>query len=320
MNRAAPFDDDQDFPTEEERRIQHRRLFIYSTKAIEIGLQAERIFVRHPAFAAGLKAIDRCFQLARTFDMPNGVILTGPTGTGKTSVMRHFRQSLPVTSTLDSWIGVMAIRLQFRPTAGQIVSSLLRQMRYPFAHVTNKSVYIKRDIAFEAIAQKKCRLLLVDEGQFLANQVHQRTRAAQDSAATELLRELMDATGVNLVIAADAAPDFLDEVDPALASRVSVRLALSNFSHTPPWYGFVKTHVEQCSAIDLAYLTTPEGGERLHGATGGNPRAFKRIAVEAVLIAVDADKSAVDREIMALAYERVNGKDGGRANPYVPGD
>lgn len=309
--------DEFDLIADETTQLEMRRARMYTPEALENAREVDDIFVMHPAFKEALGAFDRCFQLAKTLTVPNGVLITGPTGSGKTSLIEHFWRTLPGDTLYDQGFGALAIRLPFRPTAGQIISALLRKLRYPFAEVTNRSVYVKREVAFDALRQKKCRMIFIDEGHHLANQVRHQDRQGFDTAASELLRELMDEVKINLVIAADAQPEVLDHIDPALASRVSVRLALRNFELKSTWFAYIKAFCRQASGVDFGYLTTPEAGQQLHAGTLGNLRAFKRLVTEAALIGIDAQKSTVDASIMALAFERVNGTACAITNPYA---
>ncbi len=309
--------DAPDFPSEEEQHHLQRRLFTYSVGALKAAQQMDRIFVRYPAFVDIVNACDRCFHLARELDVPNGVLVIGPTGTGKSSVINYFLKTIPPSTLFETGFGALAVRLQQRPSVGQVVSAILRKLHYPFADVSPRSVYIKRDIAFSLLREKRCRMIFVDEAYYLLQQMRHRSRDGLDTAVSELLRDLMDDLGIGLVLMAAGPLDFLERVDPALASRVSVRHSLCNFSLDPVWYGFVTAFCKECTAIDGKFLTELAIMKHLLFASGGNQRSFKRLATEAALIAVDAGRTQLDQPTLALAFDRVYGKDHGRLNPFV---
>ncbi len=121
-------DDDLDFPDEDERRTATRRLFAYSPRAIEEGGFVDRVLVNHPGFKASMAACDRLFQLGRELGMPQGAVIVGPPGVGKTALIRHFRKSLPSSSLFEPGVGAVAIRLPARPNVGQIVGAMLRHL------------------------------------------------------------------------------------------------------------------------------------------------------------------------------------------------
>lgn len=309
-----------DLPSNEELQTRRRRLFTYSPEALAIGQDIEKIFVKDPAFADALQAVDRCFQLARTLSTPNGILLAGPTGSGKTSLLSYVQQTVPPSSLFQTGLGTLSIRLPYRPVIGQVVSTILRRMHYPFADVTSRSVYLKRELAFDLLREKGVRIVLVDEGHHLESQIRYRDRHGHDTAISELLREMMDEVGICIVIVMDGPLDMLERLDPALASRVSVRLSLDNFARSRVWHAFVKAFFRQTEGkgIDFSSLAEPTEADRLHAATDGNRRAFKRLVTEAALVAFDAKKTIIDDEALTTAFGRVYGKGHAKLNPYEP--
>jgi len=309
--------DDDDFPDEAEQQIQQRRLFTYSLAALQVAKEVDRIYVKHPLFKDALMTCDRIFQLSRELSTAQGGVISGETGTGKTSVVQYFQRSLPQTSLFELGLGALRIRLQHRPTAGQVVGALLRGLKYPFAQVTQQTVYAKRSLAFDVLRQKGTRLVFIDEGQNLATQARHRDREGKETGATDLLREMMDEAQVGLVIISDGSLKSLKTVDPALDSRVAAHVRLADFAKGAMWHAFVRTFCKQSKAFDLSFLDKPGPVDMTHAATGGNPRHFKRLVTEAVLITVDAGQQQLDVATMRLAFERLFGVHCERANPYV---
>lgn len=309
--------DDDDFPDEEDQQIQQRRLFTYSLAALQAAKEVDRIYVKHPAFKEALMTCDRVFQLSRELSTPQGAWISGETGTGKTSIVQYFQRSLPQTSLFELGLGALRIRLQHRPTAGHVVGALLRSLKYPFAQVTQQTVYAKRVLAFDVLRQKGTRIVFIDEGQNLATQARYRDREGRETGATDLLREMMDEAQVGLVITSDGSMKSLKTIDPALDSRVAAHVRLTDFAKGPMWQAFVRTFCKQSMGFDLSFLDKSEAVQMTHAATGGNPRHFKRLVTEAVLIAIDAEQKHLDLAIMKLGFERLFGVHCERANPYV---
>lgn len=302
---------------EEDREIRVRRLFMYSEDALIIAESVELIHVAHDDFKHGLLGFDRVFQLSRRLQTPNGVLLLGATGTGKTTLIRYFVGSLPQSSLFEAGSGAIAIRLQHRPTPGSTISVLLAAIKYPFPQVNANTIYQKRDVLIDALKQKGTRELLVDESQHLATQVRYRgVSPGEHTKATDLLCQLMDEAGLGLVLCARDGFD-LEHVDPALASRVSVRLQLRNFPAGAAWTGFVRAFCKASKRFDLSFLESDEQCGLLHLATDGNLRSFKRLVTEAVLVAVDQGAQKLTAEVLSLAFERVQGRSTPRINPYA---
>ena len=71
-----------DIEAHEKSELQ-RRIFMYSKEALKIASSIEPIIVNHPRFFQGMQALDRIYQLARELDLPQGIRIIGPTGSGK---------------------------------------------------------------------------------------------------------------------------------------------------------------------------------------------------------------------------------------------
>jgi hypothetical protein len=307
MTSSAPStDDDFDFPDEDDRRTAARRMFTYSTQAIVAGSATDKVLVNHPDFKSSLQACDRVFQLGRELGLQQGVVVVGPPGVGKTALIRYFRNSLPSSSMYEEGAGAIVIRLRARPTVGYLIGSMLRQMKYPFPQVNQHTLAIKRDVLLEALRQKGARLLLIDEGHHLKSQTKIRNRTSDGSTVTDLINELMDEVPMGLHLTGTEGLLDLGEIDPHLESRVTARFQLRDFACGAHWYGFLRAFKRHCN-FDLSLIETKEEGDRLHKATGGNLRAFKRLITEAVLVAYDEHRAAVTHDDLKLAFARVNG-------------
>lgn len=302
---------------DEDRQTTERRLFMYSPAALAVAKSVEEIYVNHSQFGTALEACDRIFQLSGELQTPNGALLCGPTGSGKSTLIDYFRQSLPPSTLFERGFGAISIRLQKRPTPGSVVSSLLKAVDYPFPKVSEKLVYLKRTVAMDALALKGTKLVFVDEGNNLESQAHRRADSSDDSVASDILNEVMDKARCGLFICCNR-PMVLERIDPALAGRVPTRLEFSNFVLGAAWTGFLRAFVKGSKAFDLSFLLAPAEPERLHVATDGNVRSFKRLVTEGVLIAFDRGSKALTAEILCLAFERIYGKANGRHNPYAP--
>jgi type II secretory pathway predicted ATPase ExeA len=309
--------DDFDVPDEDERQTVSRRLFTYSTKAIVTASGVDRIFVSHSDFKAALEGCDRVFQLGRELSVQQGLVLAGPTGAGKTALIRYFRRSVPPSTLFETGLGALAVRLPAKPNVGHLVSALLRQLRYPFPSVSAHTLSQKRDVLIEALRKKGTRLIFVDEAHHLRSQTKMRTRSVDSISVTDCLRELMDDVPLALVLSGSLDLLALVDIDDHLDNRVSARFQLKDFELGSRWLGLMKAFFKQSQAFDLAILNDKAEADRLHKATAGSLRQFKRLLTEAVLVAVDEHCAAVSAEHLSTAFMRVAGGMGRVGNPYA---
>lgn len=309
---------DIDDPVEaEERQIMTRRLAEYGPEALRIGCLVERLYVTYPQFKAALMACDRIFSLSKLLETPQGMIITGPPGSAKTSLAQYFIRSLPPSDLFEIGFGAIFLRLRVAPSSGHIISALLHALKYPFTQIRRGRTYAMRDVSFEALRQRGTKVVFVDQSHCLATQPRPRHSDVLESGASDTLREMMEETGVGLILLADASFGGLQHVDRALDDRITVQMAFTHFSDDNEWRGFLNAFVKGIPAIDLSILNSEEIATLTHTATGGNRRSFRRLIVETAMLATESKAPVVQVEHLHKAFNAVNGNALGRSNPYA---
>ena len=306
-----------DAPDEEQLALEARRLKTYSVAALRAGAESDRAFVLFPEAVHILKGLDRLFQLGTEFSTPHGMYLVGPSGAGKTATFKYFRASLPQSALFSHSFAAIGMRVQSRARVGHLVQGLLGGLQYPFAAGSGKQLYMRRFILFEALKKSRTRLIWLDEAQHLLSSRRTSGGGDAETEGTEFLRELIDECNISLVLAGTSELNYLPEVASHLASRISIREEMKDLPSDGNWVGFVRAFSKQCQSTDLTYVHAPDIAMRLHLATGGNLRAFKRLMTEAILIAADSAYSVVNQEIFSGAFQEVFGKATMRSNPFV---
>jgi Cdc6-like AAA superfamily ATPase len=301
--------------SDEERQIRARRMAMYSIKAIATAREVARKYILFPELKTALAAFDRVYQLSREIGIPQGVLLTGPPGSSKTSVADYFMRSLPPASDVVDGFGALYVRMRASASAGFIVSQLLSAVRHPFTNVRQDRLASMRDIACEAMLHKGTRIVFVDEAHCLALRGRGRMEDDKESAAGNLLREMMDRAGIAVVLLGDQQLQNIEQIDKALADRVSVRIRLAHFGNDGVWAAFLG-ELARVQAIDMTVLAEAAIRAATHAATGGCRRAVKRLMTEAVLVAVDDTASKVTPAHLRLAFQRTHGPGNVVPNPY----
>ena len=319
LNQNFQFDAVPNFDQieEEEREMQKRRIATYRPDSLKIGNQISKIYVQYTGFSEGLESMDRIFQIAKEFDMPQGLMIMGPPGVGKSSLFHYFCETLPRSTLFAPGFGCIKIRASARPTSGQIIASLLKSYKYPFLCSSEKAAYTRKDQAIELVKLKGTRLIFIDEAHNLLRQVIRRKNEIGEPDATVFLSELMDETKAGLVLGGSDALDKLAEVDCYLADRISGRVKLACFAATAEWVGFLRAFADSSKGFDLQILHDNNQVKLLHTASLGSPRQFKKLMIEAVLIAAQAHCKSVSPEHFKQAFVLVNGRSSSRTNPYV---
>jgi len=312
--------DTGDAAEEEARKTAARRMFMYSEDALLAAAEVDRKYVLFPDLNAVLTACDRAYQLALKVSRPQGILVSGPPGSSKTTASEYFRRSLPTSNDIIDGYGALSVRLRSNPCAGAIVSLLLRAVRHPFTTIRNGRLGTMRDIAFEALQQLGTRVIFIDQAHVLAQTARGSSRVSKgaiETTASEVLRDLMDETGIALVFLASDSFGGLERVDESLADRVSVRLRLRHFEDNLSWQQFLKDIGRSTLCVDLNILADEGIANLTHRAVLGNRRRTKLLLTEAVLVAVDAGAKVVERVHFEKAFERVSGVSSQVVNPYA---
>lgn len=308
-------DTDIDLPSGESLQIMERRRFMYSSGSLQLARRIEDIHLVHQRFSDALTGFDRIFQLA-TAKTARGMLLSGAWGTGKTTLIKYFEKSLPHSTLFEKGVGSMAIRLPYKPSAGQFISASLKRLGYPLARVTKTTLYAKRDLLFELVRDKGVRLFFVDQGHNLATQYKPRDAQSSETPVTDMLCHMMDEAGVGVVVTTDGSMPSLKGVDDGLDSRIACTVKLEDFQPGEVWQKVLGGFAKNFGDIDLSILRADPVAAQTHTATSGNFRRLKYLLSEFVLVAAEDGAAALEQGHMKLAFERVFGKDSGRTNPY----
>lgn len=305
---------DLEVPDPDEEELYSRRIASYSVNALLAAKPIDRIYINYPDFKKAVLAMDRIFQLAPEMDMAQGMILSGPTGTGKTAVFKYFRDTLPSSSLFAPGDGAVGLRCPKRPSVGHFVAGYLKAVRYPFSHGSTQQLYIRRGLVFDSIKQKGTRLIFVDEAAGLLALKRNGQHTGGETDISEFFRELVDECRVGLVLSGPQALESITEIDGALASRLSVMERLVPFALDENWIGLVQAFVKQCNSFDIRFFHDIEVAKILHAATTGNLRDLKRLIVECILIAFDARKVSIDQQTLTKASALVFGSSNPRSH------
>ena len=307
---------DEEFIFEDEEILLQRRISSYSPEALRSAKAIDEIYVNHPGFASAVAALDRIFQLAPELKMAQGMVLSGPAGTGKSSVFEYFRKTLPPSSLFATGYGAISIRCPQKSSTSYLIAALLRHFKYPFSNGSYKQLYARRQVVFEAIREKRTRILFLDEASGLMSHKTRKFEELKETEVTDFIREIIDECKIGIVLATKMSIKGVDEIDDALASRIPVRQVLDNFEPNGEWIGMMKAFCQKCPTFNLKLISDEQIAIKLHAASDGNLRAFKRLLGEAILVAFDAQKESIEEPDLAKAFQLVFGSAIGRPNVF----
>lgn len=304
MTNVQPFEPRR--PVLDEAAAFQRRMRTYSTGALEMAEDAQKIFVQHGQFKEGLEAIDRVFQIAGAKLAPQGLLIQGSSGAGCTSIARVFAETLPSSGLFDRSTATVHIALAGYPSAGGLVESALTAINYPFPRVSNERVRAKLDILTDALVGRSTRVLFVDKAEYLVSQRRMSYGGGRWTPASVVLRHLTEEAHLSVVLLGGLSKEQLIRVDPELAgSFPGEALTLSSFANDAVWRAFLTAFAKSMPAIDMSVLCRANQAATAHRLTQGSPKLFKYLVTEAVMVAYDNGKSAIEVAHLDLAAQRL---------------
>ena len=277
----------------------------------------EDTVVQSPLFTEILKRIDECRLRAKYTTEPRGIIVTGDTGYGKTTIGRFYEKDYPRAVGDDGTI--IPVLLSSVPSPATIKgmgSSLLRDMGDPLWDRGTTGNITGRLCNF--IKKCKVELIILDEFQDL---IDKDTEKVLRSCA-DWLKHILNDTGVPMVLMGMPwAADILN-VNSQLERRFSTRMALKAFGWSTEeqqneFTGFLIMLEKGLLFPAPSTLYSGEMPFRLFCATRGVVSNIKNLISKAAERGFERGSGCITIDLLALAYDEELAHDGlGKINPF----
>lgn len=278
----------------------------YSSMSVEDKVRHfENTIVESPLFKKIVKKINYCRRRAKYTTEPRGLLITGDTGYGKTTIGRYYVKDFPrIVGDDGTIIPVLLSSVPSPATIKGMASSLLQDMGDP-KYESGTMVSITSRLC-DLIKGCKVELIILDEFQDL---IDKDTNKVLNSCA-DWIKHILNKTGVPIVLMGMPwAADILIHNDQ-LKRRYSTRVALKSFG----W----RTKAEQTEFIN--FLITLEKGllfptssmlysernqmpYRLFCATRGVMSNLKNLISRAAEMAYERGMECITMDLLALAYD-----------------
>jgi hypothetical protein len=295
-------------------RTRERWMTSYSTKALKQGLQIDARIVRHDPFNNWLGAMDRMFLLSKELRQPVGAVMSGPAGSGKTTLCRYFMETLPQHDLAERSKAVIYVRMRRGGALGNVIQQVLQQLRYPLLKVTSQTLDAKRSLSIDAIRRHQTRFVLIDEGH---HSLLKRGAGSESSATSEYLCEVMDEAQTAVAIVGGSSLSNLKHTDPYLASRCAVDEQLRDFEFGADWLGIAHAILPGNEIVNLQGIqSSREGQQALHKTARGNLRRLKQFVTELTMVTLDAGKSSSQSALLQLSFSRAFGSEESSNSPW----
>lgn len=271
----------------------------------------ERVYVKHPYAKKVLKQIDYCRTHSKMAAEPDGMLITGAQGMGKTTLWKRYARRFPRTSMEGGVIvPVLSVGIHAPATPKSLVTVLLSALGDPASERGSIAAQTLRLYRY----LEKCRteLLILDEFQHFID----RDSSKILKTISDWLKMLMNEAKLPIVlIGMPVSVRVLDaKGNEQLKRRFSMRESLKPFAWTEDdrdltFRKFLKMLDAQLPLIESSHLADKETAFRIHCATGGEMYRIMNLVRQAANLAIDGGLERIDMQLLSKAYRKLPASD-----------
>lgn len=271
--------------------------------------------IKNKVFNEAIKAIDYSHRTAGL--KPKGVMLLGPSGVGKSTIVHAYRKKFPDIALDDRTLRpILFISLHAKCTAHDIVSALLAECDDP---APDKGVFRNKIIRFNRLAASlKVELIIIDEIQHvLPEHTHRRTQEAADT-----IKSITTDTGIPFILVGLPHSKRLlkDDIEgkyseDQLIRRFNAPILLSPAPLGSKAWSNLMASYQQALGVPCISLNTEQMLKRFHLATSGL-HGFVANLLEFALEEVDEGEQ-ICLEHLARAYDFCTSVQPFKGNPFL---
>lgn len=291
------------------------------TVALDLDHPLVKYSVRHriigyPAYERALQKIERLHQRALSSGHSGGLLITGLSSAGKTTVKREYESRFPrVDDGTITRIKVLGVDTPAAPTVKNLAESILIALGDPINH--RGSAEEKTQRIYHLLRMCGVELLLVDEFQHF----FEHGRRNEVNQITDWLKNFINNAEIPVVLFGLPQCQLVLRLNVQLARRFSSHYYLRPFrfgtvEEIQEFRGVLEV-IERSLPIPSVPLNTVEMGRRFFCASHGLIDYVSKIIDGAIQIAYDREYLRLDERVYAEAFEEEIWRDApAELNPF----
>jgi hypothetical protein len=289
--------------------------FAFSPKARSVAAAIEAAVVWHPVIEQIRDFAVRLAMRKGEVRWPGGFIVSGPPGTGKDTVIEAIRAVLAPSPLLaGSSQPLLVVTVGAGPTDSSILSQLLGELFYVFAHAGTATTYERRKRLIKGLQHCNVRLILFNEFQHTV----ENNRLKLGKTISDFLKLVYEETRIPMGFFGTPVVERIESINDQFASRFATRFALRPFALDATFQGILKGFESEMSFFEPVGLWQKRYARPIHRACGGVMRLLKELLVETAIVAVERGATRLTLEDFAEGYRRRRGTAWGDSpsNPF----
>lgn len=280
----------------------------------------ERIYVIHPRNKAVLDKFAYCHQHAKIAAEPDGMLLEGIAGMGKTTLCKYYMRDFPRRQTEDGTIvPVLMTKVEVPVSPKSLVTALLKALGDP---LPDKGSAVSQTLRFRKL-MKDCgvELVFLDEFQHFIDRDSKKVL----KTISDWLKNLMDDTGKPIILVGMPNSHVILDEDgnEQLKRRFLTRIKLEAFDwknseDKEDFRKFLLAVDEKIPLNEWSNFSSESMAFRLYLASDGIVSKVMKLIRRATAIALDLSKEILDLETLCVAYEDcLAANDPEKENPFA---
>ncbi|MDT7541677.1 MAG: hypothetical protein QOE33_1581 [Acidobacteriota bacterium] len=273
--------------------------------AQEREMMVEQLYVVNPRIQAILGKFAYCHRHAKIAGEPEGLLLEGPAGMGKTTLCKHYMRDIPGRVVEDRTITpILMAKVEVPASPKSLVTSLLTALGDPLSDKgTTVSQTLRLKLLMDACGVE---LVFLDEFQHFIDRDSKKIL----QTISDWLKNLMDSTRRPIILVGmPYSHSILDaRGNEQLQRRFSIRVNLEPYNWEDDgdrdnFRRFLRAVDEKLPLNEWSNLSDTILAFRLFLASDGVVSKVMRLIRRAAVIALDTARERLDIDMLSLAYE-----------------
>lgn len=282
-----------------------------------LGYSCRNRAIQYPIHKEALEKIELLHKRARASGYAGGLLITGFTGSGKSTVKKEYAARFPKRDEGElTRVTVLCVDTPSAPTAKNLAEALLVALGDAMSYRGTAEQKTQR--IYRLLKLCKVELLIIDEFQHF----FEHGRHYEAIRVTDWLKNMLNNANIPVVLLGLPYCDLVLRLNVQLARRFSSRHSLRPFGFSSPEevqeFRGILAAIQNDLPIPSTSMSQPEMAMRFYYATYGLIDFMGKIIDGAIMLAHRYGHTRLDEELFADAFEEEVWRDAPRElNPFA---